>query len=273
MPTICDFQKSTELLKAKEWHLGGDGTTLNQQKKMAFLINGLVLGVNDVVDGSSYAALKCLKNELESIMKVFGKDDVIDQSILQRIISCTGDGASTQVKFNKLVEKEVEREDKIIENKCSMHLGVNLRCAQVKSLNAFTLSATNQEDFDSESDESDNDGSNLEEHSDDDDEQLDRDVDEFVREICKLFGHLGSPEYGHGAQTFRIFLLNEFKKTNEYYYQKASDIFLKHQVGNRYYVTSCNAGRVFYLRKSMVAFLNEQKMLKRFNLLEKVCLR
>ena len=49
MPTLSGLQKSSELEKSKEWHLSSDGTTLKQQKKMAFLINGLVFGIHDVV--------------------------------------------------------------------------------------------------------------------------------------------------------------------------------------------------------------------------------
>ena len=36
---------------------------------------------------------------------------------------------------------------------------------------------------------------------------INRDIDLFVRETAKLFGHLGTPEYAHGACSFRIFLV------------------------------------------------------------------
>jgi hypothetical protein len=56
-------------------------------------------------------------------------------------VSYTADGASTQLKFNNHLEKEIGKErGTVIENKCSMHLGVNLRAAQVKALrNLHTL--------------------------------------------------------------------------------------------------------------------------------------
>ena len=57
------------------------------------------------------------------------------------------------------------------------------------------------------------------------------------------------------------------------YYEFAQKIVLECQVGNRYYVTSCNAGRLFFLRKAMVVFLNEQKLIKSLNRLESSCLQ
>ena len=71
MPTLCNLQKSEELLKADKWHLNSDGTTLKQQKKMAFLIDGLVLGVYDVADGTSRTSIECLKNEFKKIGRVW----------------------------------------------------------------------------------------------------------------------------------------------------------------------------------------------------------
>lgn len=55
MPTISRAQKASELMQAKEWHLSSDGTTLQQQKKVAFLING----IQDVPDG--YSQVGCPK--------------------------------------------------------------------------------------------------------------------------------------------------------------------------------------------------------------------
>lgn len=53
MPTISQVQKASELMQEQEWHLNSDGTTLMQQKKAVFLINGIVLGIHDIPDGSS----------------------------------------------------------------------------------------------------------------------------------------------------------------------------------------------------------------------------
>jgi hypothetical protein len=48
---------------------------------------------------------------------------------MSRIVSSTGDAAASQIKLNHLIEES-----------CSMHLGVNLRCAQVKAMNNVSLS-------------------------------------------------------------------------------------------------------------------------------------
>ena len=461
MPTLCNLQKSEELLKADKWHLNSDGTTLKQQKKMAFLINGLVLGVYDVADGTSRTAIECLKNELRKLEGFGFQDDE-----LHRFVSCTGDGASTQVKLNRLIEEESGRgRGTIVENKCSMHLGVNLRSAQVKAMRDVHVEDDdsdddndkdrddddnnddnrdddqealnnddddiddddeeddddrdddadddevdedddddddgdddqedddgddNQEDDDDDDDDDDGDDdqedddgdddevdedddgnddddgdddeenddrdNNQEAHNnddddiddddeeddddrddddadddevdeddddddddgdddqedddgDDDDDDDDRDdnqedddevdeddddgdvenevdnvcskkptvrsrndVDQVVHEVCKLFGHLGTPEYCHGAEAFRVYLAKE-SKTGDSYYETAKNVYLKRQVGSRYYVTACNAGILLFLRKAMVSFLNEQKMLKKLNMLETTCLK
>ena len=39
MPTISLVQKGSELMQEQQWHLNSDGTTLMQEKKVAFLIN------------------------------------------------------------------------------------------------------------------------------------------------------------------------------------------------------------------------------------------
>ena len=135
MPTISEVQKASELMQEKQWHLNSDGTTLMQQKKLAFLINGLVFGIHDVPDGSSQVALDCLKAELaktSTVAAAISQDDKhLQEFNIDRIVSSTSDSASTQTKFNKLLEEETG--NRIVQNKCGMHLGVNLRLAQVKA--------------------------------------------------------------------------------------------------------------------------------------------
>ena len=278
MPTLSNLQKSSELLKAESWHLNSDGTTLRQQKKMGFLINGLVLGVYDVSDGSSKTALDCLKNELR---KIEGLED--EDKELKRFVSCTGDGAATQIKFNRLLEEESGKErGTLIENKCSMHLGVNLRAAHVKALR---MHATEDSDINKDRQTfKDDTGSDIvEEISEDemdDDEGCKKtrihfgsDIDQFVHELCKLFGHLGTPEYCHGNAAFRVYLENRSTMGDDSYFRDAQSVYLKRQVGSRYYVTSCNAGRIFFLSKALREFLTEQKEIKKLNFLESTGLK
>ena len=111
MPALSSMHKGSQLSKSKEWHLNSDGTTLHQSKKVAFLINGIVLGVSDVCDGSSQAAMDALRSELQ-------KTDFVKQADIERIISSTSDGASTQSKFNRILEQQTMKEPgAIIENK------------------------------------------------------------------------------------------------------------------------------------------------------------
>ena len=76
-----------------------------------------------------------------------------------------------------------------------MHLGVNLRHAQVKAV--FECGNCSDSDPQEQS---------ITESDDEIELQKCGDIDLFVHEISKLFGHLGTPEYCHGASAFRVFL-------------------------------------------------------------------
>ena len=259
MPTISSLQKAAELAKSEQWCLNSDGTTLQQVKKVAFLINGIVLGVHDVSDGSSQTALDALKAELHKIGK--------SSSDIGHIVSSTSDGASAQCKFNRLLEKESGKpQGTIVENKCAMHLGVNLRHAQVKAMEDIQAMDSSVA-YDSEGSTDEDMENPKKRHSD---------IDRFVYEVCKAFGHLGCPEYGQGASSFRVFIASKIKQScdeEKEYYTKAEMVFFERQVGSRYYVTSCNAGRIFYLKRAMIAFLKEQELIKSLNQLESACLK
>ena len=180
IPTINKIHKATELAKSEQWHLNSDGTTLNQKKKCAFLVNGVVVGIQDVANGSSEVALDALKHLLSKLQGVSSCDGLS----ISRIISSTSDGASTQMKFNTLLEEETGKP--VIINKCCMHLGVNLRSAQVKAV----MADLNVPKDDLEKQKQCYDG-----------------IDKMVHEVAKLFGHLGTPEYCYGADTFQTFLI------------------------------------------------------------------
>ncbi len=268
------------------------------------MINGITFGVHDIPDGSFQVTLDALKAELAKTSKIGAElalDGMQDFSI-DRIVSSTSDSASTQKKINRLLEEETGKH--IVENKCSTCLGVNLRLAQVKT--AAGIGVTNDSDADLESDgevdvedgcspgsndssdysekdfsDSENSSDGSENDSENDsvvglDKNLNRDIDLFVHELAKLFGHLRTPEYCHGASTFRIFLSHKARQctgVEKEYYECAQKIVLERQVGSRYYVTSCNAGRLYFLREAMVSFLKEQKLIKALNCLESSCLQ
>ena len=334
MPTISQAQKASELMKSDQWCLNSDGTTLMQQKKVAFLINGIVFGVHDVPDGASQTTLDALKAELTKTGSVAAKAFPSNNQDFKvsHIVSSTSDSASTQTKLSHLLEKEAGH--KIVENKCAMHLGVNLRTAQVKAAANFTDHLCNKEEAtlssscSSESDYEDVGGKTYEDVGGKTYEDvggktyedvggktyedvggktyedvggktyedvgsktyedvgnktglisnrnLIRDIDLFVKELAKLFGHLGTPEYCHGASVFRVFLEAKTRETigdEQNYYLSAQKVVLERQIGNRYYVTSCNAGRLYFLCKAFIAFLEEQKLIKELNQLELTCLQ
>ena len=180
---------------------------------------------------------------------------------------------------------EKETGCKIIDNKCAMHLGVNLRAAQVKAASMFT--SIDQLPYDGEGQNdilssccsaSDSSESDYEESESkfSCNSTLNRDIDLFVHELAKLFGHLGTPEYCHGSSTFRVFLESKVRASSsddKEYYLSVQKVVLERQVGSRYYVTSCNAGHLYFLHKAMIEFLKEQELIKALNHLESACLK
>ena len=270
MPTISRAQKHDELMQSQEWHLNSDGTTLQQQKKVALLVNGIVLGVRDVNDGSAHCAFEALNAELSKV------DSTTSDFNIEHIVSSTSDAAATQTKFTHLLEKEIGRE--VVTNKCSMHLGVNLRAAQVKAASSVdfdSVSRAHSECSNSENDTSDDEYDDSDADPDSDSVVVNRDIDLFVHETAKLFGHLGTPEYAHGACSFRIFLVRKAEESTgeeKAYYESAQKVTLERQIGSRYYVTSRNAGRIHFLCRAMIAFLHERQLVKSLNRLESTCL-
>lgn len=145
------------------------------------------------------------------------------------------DLASTQTRLNKLLQQSHSLPN-LVENKCAMHLGVNLRVAQVAG----------SQNCSSETPESDLEGKRK--HSD---------IDSCVRAVAKLVGHLGVPEYGHGCKTFQEFLEMktrnpQLQQTEKQYYNAAKTVKLARQVGSRYHVTAKNAGFYSFLRPSEI---------------------
>ena len=247
IPTINKIHQASELSSSQQWHLNSDGTTLNQKKKCAFIINGIVIGIQDVANGSSEIALDALKQALSRVQEASSCNTLN----ISRIVSSTSDGASTQMKFNALLEEETGKN--IVANKCCMHLGVNLRSSQVKAVMAIE-----------------------EEIKEEEKTQFHDGIDAMVHEVAKLFGQCGTPEYGYGADVFKTFIeikVRECIGVEKQYYEDAQGVYLKRQIGNRYYVTSYNAGCIYFLRTAMITFLKEQKLIKLLNLLELSCMK
>ena len=81
-------------------------------------------------------------------------------------------------------------------------------------------------------------------------------VDLVVHSTCKLLGHLGTqPEYGRGVQAFPEHLqallenmeaIGDTEEEELEQLRASLHVKLARQVGSRYFVTSRNAGRIFF---------------------------
>ena len=224
LKTINDAHKAYVLCedasKGKGISLNTDGTTKHQRKLGGAIVNGLVLGVNELADGKAITAVEDISREFEKLRRVaevLGLPNA--HSINWTLVkSSTSDSASTQKRLNHLIEERRESDEEkfgpamcttemlhLIQTFCSMHLGVNLR-------KAF-LDGTSEQD--------------VRYHK----------VDTFVHEFCKLFGRTGGPEYACGVLSFPDFLeLKVFTMESEEqaYYQESLKVNLHRQVGSRY---------------------------------------
>ena len=149
LKTVNNIHKATELAKSDWMHLNSNGTTLGQWKLGAATINGLVISVNELANGSAEQIAEDISTELEHLRNTardlgLPNANSINWSL---IVSTTSDSAATQKKFNEIV-KQRKKEDhdrfgstefteELITNFCAMHLGVNLRKAFVQGSTAF----------------------------------------------------------------------------------------------------------------------------------------
>ena len=226
-----------DIQAGRKLHVNADGTTKNQRKLNGIAFNGIVLSVNEVHDGTAETIIQDLEKELEklrfaAVQLNLPNADGINWTLFT---SSTSDSAATQKKFNRLLQERKDDDEarygansgqglEIIENFCAMHLGVNLRKAFLSV-----------------------------------EELIDSPVDAFVYEFAKLFGTQGVKEYGVGVLQFPDFLetcqLSEDCEDMVSYYKKCSEIRLSRQVGNRYFVSASNAGRILFLLPAAIKYL------------------
>ena len=262
--TISAAHKATRLAEAESCHINSDGTTLNQKKVQGFLANGVTLGVTDVTDGSATAAFEEMQVILDDIKEVatelsLPNADHIGWSMVKSAMS---DRASTQTALNKLIvtSTAVHKDQQATENVteqcgeaesaavleafCGMHLGINLRVAEVNGFDRVVSGSG---------------------------------IDSLVHAVCKLIGHLGGPEYSKGVQCFPEFIkasidvldMGDVDSTSTETLKEALGIKLDRQVGSRYFVTSRNAGRIFFLHNVILDFIKNLTLTKELNGLEK----
>jgi len=244
LTTVNLAHNAANLLESDSLNLNCDGTTLCQKKLQGAAINGTVLSVNEIPDGSADSMIADVSHELQKLREIahalrLPNADKINWTLIR---SSSSDSASTQKRFNKLVEEKREEDHErfgpagecpdvteFLENFCCMHLGVNLR-------KAF---------FDTEASGTDIASSDV-----------------LVHEFCKLLsksgGNHGIPEYGHGAiasPDFLALMASQCDSSEATYYQQCAKIKLDRQVGSRYFVTAANAGKVLFLREAAISFL------------------
>ena len=247
LKTVSNAHKATVLCEAanKGFLMNSDGTTKSQKKLGGVAVNNTVLSVNELPDGTAESVIADVSREFEMLRKTayalgMPNPNSINWTLL---VASTSDSASTQKRINKLIEECREEDEakygsatietvELVENFCSMHLGVNLR-------KAF-LGGTFQSDG----------LSNRKYHP----------VDTLVHEFCKLFGKHGTPEYGCGVLTFPDFLAlkeddSSLSKEDHIYYRLCSVVKLDRQVGSRYFVSAANAAKIVFLAEAAVCFL------------------
>ena len=248
LKTINHIHKAVELSKHQQFHLNSDGTTLQQHKIGATTVNGMVLSVNELPDGTAEQIANDISTELEHLRNIaiaLGLPNAhsINWSL---VASSTSDSAATQKKFNEIAQqrkkKDMERfgepstesepHEELLNNFCAMHLGVNLRKAFMQGITDCDISRSAVSRHYSE-------------------------IDTFVHEFCKAFGSKGVPEYGAGLVSFPDFLEIGIKSGGECsnYYKSYQTITLDRQVGSRYFVTAYNAVKSLYLREAAQQYL------------------
>ncbi len=252
LATVSMAHKATAISKAEKFHLNTDGTTLQQKKLGGLAINGVVISVNELPDGTADTVIKDVSKELTKLREMarslgLPNADAINWS---SVSSSTSDSAATQKRFNRLMEQckkaDIEQTSaddalEILENFCAMHLGINLRKAFLSATKE--VSATNHESCN---------GNGREYHP----------ANVLVHECCKLIGKHGTPEYGSGVLELPDFLdimiadttLNEDDLS---YYSACRSITIERQVGSRYFVTASNASKLFFLKDAVIKFLGK----------------
>ena len=189
----------------------------------------MVLSVNEVPDGSADSMIDDVSRELQKLRDMahalrMPNADKINWTL---IVSLSSDSASTQKRFNKLLEEQRKMRGlvlcaiELVENFCSMHLGVNLRKAFLDGVRSVTgadsTDSTQQRDH----------------HR----------TDTLVHEFCKLLGKHGVAEYGLGVLAFPDFLEEGCTSEKASYYQLCTKVRLDRQVGSRYFMTASNAAK------------------------------
>ena len=253
LKTVNMIHKASVISQASSVHLNSDGTTKFQRKIGGIAFNGLVISVNELPDGSAESIIADMSREMKKMRDIAHmlKIPNADKINWTLVSSSTSDSASTQKKFNRLLQEKREEDEQrfgpacgdaidVVENFCAMHLGVNLRKAFLDGLKTVELSSRGPQ------------ASERREY---------HQTDTLVHEFCKLFGCHGVPEYGCGASGFldylNLMLDGRYSGSDQAeYYAACSKVSLDRQVGSRYFVTAHNACKILFLIPAACKFLD-----------------
>lgn len=108
LKSICDAHKATVILQSKQLRMNTDGTTKHQKKLGGIVVNNLVLGVNELQDGSALSAVNDISRELEKLREAATLLGLPNANSIKwtLVVSSTSDSAATQERVNKLIEEQ-----------------------------------------------------------------------------------------------------------------------------------------------------------------------
>eukprot|EP00033_Pygsuia_biforma_P005171 GCRY01005684.1.p1 GENE.GCRY01005684.1~~GCRY01005684.1.p1 ORF type:complete len:822 (+),score=111.24 GCRY01005684.1:1042-3507(+) len=217
LPYLADFHLALQLSSVTHYHINEDGTTLNQHKLIASALNGLILGVDEISDGSSGTVSSALLEKVKYLDQLREKVSLDGEITPAKFASMMSDGHSVEDACKKeyvgaklkalFSEQELEHmseEQKrnaghFISMKCLLHMDVNV-CE--KGVEALDIACQLQSDG------------------------INKGVSGFIRGATKLLGPHGAPEYGLGVN---------------YREENVDSVALKKGVGNRFNVLGYNA--------------------------------
>ena len=149
-----------------------------------------MFGIQNVPDGSSQVALNALKAELAKSSEVAAEFSPNDKEELITLLHPLQMQLLLRQSLLTFWKGRLERETgkQIVENKCSMHLGVNLRLAQVKATRTVDVAdgEVNTEDASSNYDSDNYESSNG--HDNESNDELESDCAESSHEFANNFG-------------------------------------------------------------------------------------
>jgi hypothetical protein len=106
LKTISDSHKAIVISKLSQLHLNRNGTTKHQQKLGGVVANNLVLGVNELPDGSAASAIHDIPREFEKLRYAAS---MLGLPYPTLVVSTTSDSATTQKCINRLIENFREK--------------------------------------------------------------------------------------------------------------------------------------------------------------------